>query len=84
MRAYLVEDKKKPILGEVHIIDDRCKGCGICIQYCPVQTLEFSKKFNKKGYHPPQAKLDGPDCVACRFCQLVCPDFAIFIEEEVS
>ncbi|MFX0091602.1 MAG: ferredoxin family protein [Candidatus Hodarchaeota archaeon] len=82
MRAYLVEDEEKPVVGEIHVIDDRCKGCEICIKYCPVQALEFSKKFNKKGYHPPKAKEDGPDCILCQFCQLICPDFAIFVKEK--
>ena len=39
--------------GIVYIIEDRCKGCGYCIEFCPRQVLEFSTGFNAKGYHPP-------------------------------
>jgi len=63
--------------GVIHIIEDRCKGCGYCIEFCPRQVLEFASKFNKKGYHPPQTKF--PDeCVNCHYCEILCPEFAIF------
>lgn len=63
--------------GIVHIIIDRCKGCGFCITYCPKQVLEFSKHFNKKGYHPPQI-VNPDDCVNCGLCEAICPEFAIW------
>ena len=66
--------------GIVHIIEDRCKGCGYCIEFCPKDILEFSQKFNKKGYHPPMVKkID--DCVNCHYCEIICPEFAIFSVE---
>ncbi|MFP4477579.1 MAG: ferredoxin family protein [Desulfatibacillaceae bacterium] len=68
------------IRGDVHIIEDRCKGCGYCIEYCPNRVLEFSKKFNQKGYHPPFA--NKPDmCVNCHYCEIICPEFAIYSVE---
>ena len=70
------QDVKVPV-GMVHIIQDRCKGCGFCIEYCPRSTLRESVKFNAKGYHYPE--LDKPDsCVNCGLCELICPEFAIF------
>lgn len=66
--------------GEIVIIEDRCKGCGFCVEYCPNEVLIVSNKFNSKGYHPPE--LVNPDaCVDCGFCQMICPDFAIFSVE---
>ena len=63
--------------GEVHIVEERCKGCGFCIEFCPNDVLEMSDKFNKKGYHPPLVVK--PDrCVNCGMCQLICPEFAIW------
>ncbi len=66
--------------GIVYILDDRCKGCGYCIEYCPKHMLQFSKKFNKKGYHPPVAK-NPDDCVNCHYCEIICPEFAIYSAE---
>ncbi|MFZ2633554.1 MAG: 4Fe-4S dicluster domain-containing protein [Desulfosalsimonadaceae bacterium] len=64
------------VRGKVYIIKDRCKGCGYCIEFCPREVLEFSKEFNKKGYHPPVVKSDG--CLNCHYCELLCPEFAIY------
>jgi len=66
--------------GEIIIIEDRCKGCGFCIEYCPHKVLVFSKKFNIKGYHPPE--ITKPEvCVNCGFCRMICPEFAIYTFE---
>ncbi len=66
--------------GIVHILEDRCKGCGFCVEYCPRDVLEMSARYNVKGYHPPRAKK--PDaCVNCHYCETICPDFAIFSVE---
>ncbi|MBS3741135.1 MAG: 4Fe-4S binding protein [Candidatus Cloacimonetes bacterium] len=78
--------KPETVKGEVKIVEDRCKGCGFCVEYCPCDVLELSDKFNKKGYHPPYAeKLE--ECTACKLCEMICPDFAIFViekEEEID
>jgi 2-oxoglutarate ferredoxin oxidoreductase subunit delta len=74
----LPSEKHKPQPGEIHIIPDRCKGCGWCIEYCPRDVLELSEEFNAKGYHPPRVKNE-EDCVNCKLCTLICPDFSIFV-----
>ena len=50
-----------------------CKGCGICVEFCPkgVLTLEGGKiKINS---------ID--DCIACGMCESLCPDYAIWFKE---
>lgn len=79
-RAHVVNSKKGQ--GEIHIIDDWCKGCGYCIAFCPQNVLEASEEFNHKGYHPPVVN-DPDNCSLCRTCELICPEFSIWIEKEM-
>lgn len=63
------------------IIDsNRCKGCGLCIEFCPKKILELSKsKLNDKGYHPCEC-VDNEKCTGCAACAAMCPDCAIIVE----
>jgi len=72
-----IEKIKRPV-SEIYIVEDRCKGCGYCIEFCPRNVLEKSEKLNKRGVHPPKVK-NPEDCVICCFCSSICPDFAIFV-----
>jgi len=71
----------------IEVLLDWCKGCNMCIKRCPVDALETSDKLNKRGIYPPRLK-EINDCNYCRFCELICPDFAITViseaKEEVS
>ena len=67
--------KKKKFRGEIFIVSERCKGCGLCVEFCPTKTLEMSAGFNSKGYHPPEIVNNA--CSGCDLCGLYCPDFAI-------
>ena len=73
------EEKKGRRSFRVHIQDERCKGCGFCIEFCPKDVLEFSAEFNAKGYHPPSV-IDHELCTGCMMCYMLCPEFAIFLE----
>ncbi|MFP4588645.1 MAG: 4Fe-4S dicluster domain-containing protein [Candidatus Bipolaricaulota bacterium] len=67
--------------GFLYIRADNCKGCKYCIEFCPQDVLEESEEFNEKGYHPPTPEAL-EKCVNCGFCELICPDFAIWTTEE--
>ena len=71
----------KPIRGKVHINANWCKGCSFCVQFCPTRVLEMSPEFNAKGYHPPY--VNNPDaCTDCKFCEIICPEFSIFVTRD--
>jgi 2-oxoglutarate ferredoxin oxidoreductase subunit delta len=67
-----------------HFIDaERCKGCGLCVHFCPKNVLEITDKVNAKGHFPAfQARPE--DCIHCAICCTMCPDVAISIVEEQS
>jgi 2-oxoglutarate ferredoxin oxidoreductase subunit delta len=77
-RKPLDADEWEAPKGKIYIIDERCKGCGFCIEFCPRKVLEESQKFNSRGYHPPEV-VNPDDCVDCQLCELICPEFAIFV-----
>jgi 2-oxoglutarate ferredoxin oxidoreductase subunit delta len=39
----------------------------------------MSERTNAKGYHPPELT-DDSHCINCGLCALLCPDFAIYVE----
>ncbi|MEW6047087.1 MAG: 4Fe-4S binding protein [Bacillota bacterium] len=62
------------------VIDrDRCKGCELCIAFCPENVLALSSgDFNALGYRP--ATVVHPEaCTGCTHCARMCPEAAITI-----
>ena len=60
----------------VHLIDTEwCKGCGICVHFCPKNVLELNRRGKAVAVRPE-------DCIACMLCELRCPDLAIQIVKE--
>ena len=69
--------KARKVRGIVYVDNERCKGCGFCVEFCPQDCLVLAHEFNSKGYHPPVLS-DEDACTGCDLCALYCPDFAIF------
>ncbi|MEA1972129.1 MAG: 4Fe-4S binding protein [Candidatus Cloacimonadota bacterium] len=70
-----VEDSKVESSGDynkspVFIYYEWCKKCGICVEFCPTNTL--ASKIDGSPYvkHPEK-------CTHCQTCDRLCPDFAI-------
>ncbi|NHI92826.1 MAG: 4Fe-4S dicluster domain-containing protein [Candidatus Lokiarchaeota archaeon] len=57
---------------------NQCKGCELCIEVCPNNVLEKSKQKNKNSQYPPAIK-NGFECNLCKTCELICPDFSIYV-----
>jgi 2-oxoglutarate ferredoxin oxidoreductase subunit delta len=58
--------------GHVMIFGTWCKGCGLCIEFCPQGVF----KANGQG-RPVVAFAD--KCTACHWCDTHCPDMAITV-----
>jgi 2-oxoglutarate ferredoxin oxidoreductase subunit delta len=85
-RKPLIQAKKvKDITKEstiTKIIQNQCKGCEICVEFCPEDILAMSDELNTKSYHYPyviESKND--ECSQCRLCERICPDLAIFLAD---
>ncbi len=63
----MTEAAKK--LPRIEIYEKMCKGCGICVDFCPTNVLEM------RGSIAAVKDLDA--CTRCQLCDLRCPDFAI-------
>jgi len=61
------------------VFPDLCKGCGLCIEKCPVDTMEWSDNLGVYGTPVPRIKEEIP-CIGCDLCRLVCPDVAITVQ----
>ncbi len=72
---------QKEVSYGIQIKEEKCKGCQICINFCPRGVLGISKKINKKGFHPVEV-IHKEKCSGCGICFLVCPDVAIEIYNE--
>lgn len=65
-------------MPKLHVDEKYCKGCRICITFCPTQALKQSPKMNARGYFPPVSG-EMEKCNQCGLCSLLCPDFAIMV-----
>ena len=52
----------------------RCKGCGICVAFCPKQILKINEVEKMEI-------VNENTCIGCKQCELRCPDYAIFVEK---
>jgi 2-oxoglutarate ferredoxin oxidoreductase subunit delta len=62
---------REKTLAEIHIIEAWCKGCAICVEFCPKHV--FIMKDNLPVIVDLQA------CNRCMLCEIRCPDFALTV-----
>jgi len=60
--------------GPIRINHAWCKGCGICVAFCPKKVFESDAAGHPVVFHPGQ-------CTRCLLCEERCPDLAIEIEK---
>ncbi len=69
------------VLGDVIIDVDKCKGCELCIESCPEDTLALAEKINKKGYQ--YAVVVNDSCTGCANCAIMCPEGIITVYRKI-
>jgi len=63
---------------EVVVLDEFCKGCGLCVEFCTEGKLYIQQTPNKQGIQTAAVHSE-IDCTGCRKCAIICPDAAIEI-----
>ncbi len=59
------KEKELPVFSE-----EWCKGCGICVEFCPKEALALNEMGKARLVHPEK-------CNSCAMCELRCPDLAV-------
>ncbi|MGI6296427.1 MAG: 4Fe-4S dicluster domain-containing protein [Armatimonadota bacterium] len=63
-------------MAEIKIDRERCKGCELCVHFCPQHCIEIEESYNSRGYRPA-CFVNQEECTGCAICARVCPDVAI-------
>lgn len=67
------------------IDEERCKGCQLCVEFCPPKVLAMRTTLNARGFYPVTL-IDEERCTSCAACAIVCPDtvIAVYKAERVA
>gem|GEM_PF-583807 len=68
--------KKRDFIIEID--EDLCKGCLLCVQFCPNKVFASSDRLTRRGYFIPVVA-NPQNCTGCLFCEHLCPDIAIIV-----
>lgn len=63
-------------MPEIKVREKLCKGCELCIKFCPKNLIIKKEVINESGYHPVRLAEENK-CTGCTFCAMVCPETAI-------
>lgn len=67
--------------ARVKFHEDLCKGCGLCVHFCPRKIIFLDERINAMGYHPATVT-EQERCTGCCICAWMCPDVVIEIERD--
>jgi heterodisulfide reductase subunit A len=76
-----------------YIIEDKCNGCGLCAQKCPIEAIDLYNEglSNRSAIYVdyPQAvplkyKIDREKCIGCGTCYEICKAKAVAYDQQDS
>jgi 2-oxoglutarate ferredoxin oxidoreductase subunit delta len=73
-KAEIKTVAKKGPRGQVIVFANWCKGCGICVAFCPTGVLVLDDDDHPVVVYPEK-------CTACHWCNTHCPDLAIVVKK---
>jgi 2-oxoglutarate ferredoxin oxidoreductase subunit delta len=62
---------------ELVIYGNWCKACQLCVAFCPAQALATGEDGRPYLAEPDK-------CTGCRWCEIHCPDMAIYVRRETE
>ncbi len=73
-RGYVELD---PFVAEVN--QDKCTGCGLCVEACPIEGAITMKEVETDGGVEKRAQVNPALCTGCGICVGACPENAVDI-----
>jgi 2-oxoglutarate ferredoxin oxidoreductase subunit delta len=67
-------------MPKIVIDKEKCKGCLLCIEFCPRKVIKKSNKMNRYGIKPVEF-IDNQTCLGCGHCVLVCAESCIEVSK---
>ena len=66
-------------MAYIEISNERCKGCGLCVENCPQKLIVIGQNRNADGYFIAEYNDNEMKCRGCQICFDTCPDVAIVV-----
>lgn len=75
--AFMVAPENTPVWTN----EERCKACDKCVDVCPAGVLIM--RAEPASTLGSMIQVAFPEsCIGCKDCELICPDFAIYVAEK--
>jgi len=63
-------------VAKIIIDQKKCKGCLLCVSFCPKGSIKADECLNQQGIKPVKFNKNS-QCLGCAMCAIICPDCCI-------